>query len=61
MIDGALEKESPDPEIRRTGDLRWAALQDKYFISVIIPQGAQGVFAKTETEHVVTSGVEFSG
>jgi len=59
MIDGALEKESPDPEIRRTGDLRWAALQDKYFISVMIPQGAQGVFAKTETEHVVTSGVEF--
>ncbi len=59
MIDGALEKESPDPEIRRTGDLRWAALQDKYFISVMIPQGAQGVFAKTETDHVVTSGVEF--
>lgn len=59
MIDGTLEKESPDPEIGRTGDLRWAALQDKYFISVMIPQGAQGVFAKTETEHVVTSGVEF--
>ncbi|MCY4133105.1 MAG: membrane protein insertase YidC [Nitrospira sp.] len=59
MIDGTLEKESPDPEIRRSGDVRWAALQDKYFISVMIPQGAQGVFAKTETEHVVTSGVEF--
>ena len=59
MIDGALEKETPDPEIRRSGDVRWAALQDKYFISVMIPQGAQGVFAKTETEHVVTSGVEF--
>ena len=59
MIDGALEKETPDPEIRRSGDVRWAALQDKYFISVMIPQGAQGVFAKTEAEHVVTSGVEF--
>ena len=59
MIDGALEKETPDPEIRRSGDIRWAALQDKYFISVMIPQGAQGVFAKTEAEHVVTSGVEF--
>lgn len=59
MIDDALEKETPDPEIRRSGDVRWAALQDKYFISVMIPQGAQGVFAKTETEHVVTSGVEF--
>ena len=59
MIDGALEKETPDPEIRRSGDIRWAALQDKYFISVMIPQGAQGVFAKAEAEHVVTSGVEF--
>lgn len=59
MIDGALEKETPDPEIRRSGDVRWAALQDKYFISVIIPQGAQGVFAKSEADYVVTSGVEF--
>ena len=59
MIDGALEKETPDPEIRRSGDVRWAALQDKYFISVMIPQGAQGVFAKAETDYVVTSGVEF--
>lgn len=59
MIDDVLEKETPEPEIRRSGDLRWAALQDKYFISVLIPEGAQGVFARTETEHVVTSGVEF--
>ncbi len=59
MIDGALEKETPDPEIRQSGDVRWMALQDKYFISVMIPQGAQGIFAKTEAEHVVTSGVEF--
>lgn len=59
MIDGELEKETPDPEIRRSGDIRWAALQDKYFISVMIPQGAQGVFAKAETDYVVTSGVEF--
>ncbi len=59
MIDDALEKETPDPEIRRSGDVRWAALQDKYFISVMIPQGAQGVFARTEAERVVTSGVEF--
>ena len=59
MIDGALEKETPDPEIRRAGDVRWAALQEKYFISVMIPRGAKGAFAKTEAEHVVTSGVEF--
>ena len=59
MIDDVLEKETPEPEIRRSGNVGWAALQDKYFISVLIPQGAQGVFARTEAEHVVTSGVEF--
>ncbi len=58
-IDDVLEKETPDPEIRRSGDVRWAALQDKYFISVMIPQGARGVFARAEAEHVVTSGVTF--
>ncbi len=59
MIGEVLEKESPEPEIRRSGDIRWAALQDKYFISIIIPEAARGVFARTETERVVTAGLEF--
>jgi len=60
MIGEVLEKESPDPEIRKSGDMRWAALQDKYFISVMIPEAAaRGVFAKTEMERVVTTGLEF--
>ena len=59
MSGDVLEKETPDPEIRRSGDIRWAALQDKYFISVIIPQDARGVFARTEADYVATTGVEF--
>jgi len=60
MIGDELEKESPDPEIRKSGDMRWVALQDKYFISVMIPESsARGVFAKTEMERVVTAGLEF--
>ena len=59
MIGDELEKETPDPEIQRTGDLRWAALQDKYFTSVMIPQGATGVFARTEAETVVSAGIKF--
>ena len=62
MIGDELEKEAPDTEIRRPGDIRWAALQDKYFISVFIPEDKPtGVFAKTETERVVTAGVQFPG
>lgn len=59
MIGPVLEKAIPDPEIRRAGDIRWAALQDKYFISVLIPQDAQGMFARTEAEYVATAGVAF--
>ncbi len=59
MIGEELEKEVPEAPIQRTGDIRWAALQDKYFISAIIPSGASGVFAKTEAERVVSSGVRF--
>ena len=61
MIGETLEKESPEPEIRKTGDIQWAGLQDKYFISVIIPESgsARGVFARTETERVVSGGVVF--
>ena len=59
MIGETLEKESPEPEIRKSGDIRWAALQDKYFISVMIPESARGVFARTETERVVSGGVVF--
>ena len=61
MIGDVVEKEAPDTEIQRKGEVQWAALQDKYFISVIIPDGATGVFAKTETERVVSAGVEFPG
>ena len=61
MIGDVVEKEAPDTEIQRNGEIRWAALQDKYFISVFIPDGATGVFAKTETERVVSAGVQFPG
>ena len=64
MIGDDLEKEAPDNEIRRSGDIdiRWAALQDKYFISVFIPEDRpSGVFAKTEMEQVVTAGLQFPG
>ena len=60
MIGDEVEKDAPDQEVRRVGDIRWAALQDKYFISVFIPNDRpSGVFAKTETERVVTAGIQY--
>ncbi len=54
-----VEKEIPETELRQSGDVEWLALQDKYFISVLIPQGAAGVVAKTELDKVVTARLQF--
>lgn len=59
MIDGQLEKEVPDPEIRRSGNLQWGALQDKYFIGVIIPEQANGFSARKETDRVISASIHF--
>ena len=37
LIDGEIDKSSPEVEVTREGLVGWAALQDKYFISAIIP------------------------
>ncbi|MCA9472873.1 MAG: membrane protein insertase YidC [Nitrospirales bacterium] len=71
MIGDKLEKASPEFDegaepgtkayLEQTGNIRWGALQDKYFMSVIIPEKAEGYFAQEELEHVITAGVKFDG
>ena len=60
MIGEELVKESPEsdvPKIQREGPVRWLALQDKYFMSVFIPEDATGMFSKLENERVVSAGI----
>ena len=60
MIGEELVKESPDaddPTIRREGPVKWLALQDKYFISVFMPEEATGLVAKLENEMVVSAAL----
>jgi len=60
MIGEELVKESPeadDPTIRQEGPVKWLALQDKYFISVFMPEDATGLFSKLENESVVSAGL----
>jgi YidC/Oxa1 family membrane protein insertase len=48
MIGEELEKKSPDadaPTLHRDGPVRWLALQDKYFMSVFIPENANSLFS----------------
>ncbi len=57
LVDGKVEKETPDLELERKGAVEWVALQDKYFLSVLMPQGAHAAVAKKEGEKLVSAGV----
>lgn len=57
LVDGKVEKETPDSESERKGNVQWAALQDKYFLSVLIPKQGSGVLVKKEAEKLVSTSV----
>ena len=41
-VDDKIEKETPEKELERKGTVQWVALQDKYFISVLMPKAGRG-------------------
>ncbi len=57
LVDGKVEKETPDLELERKGSVQWVALQDKYFLSVLMPQGASAALVKKEGDKFVSAGV----
>ena len=57
VVDEKIEKDTPSTESERTGQVQWAALQDKYFISVLIPQQGSAVLVKKELDKVVSTSV----
>lgn len=54
-----VEKDLPDAEQDSKGDIKWVALQDKYFLSVMIPTGATSAWIKKEADRVATAQVRF--
>jgi YidC/Oxa1 family membrane protein insertase len=57
LVDGRVEKDTPDTEVERQGAVQWAALQDKYFLSVLIPEQASAVTVKKEGDKLVSAAV----
>ncbi len=57
LVDGKVEKETPDTQSERKGHIQWAALQDKYFLSVLIPKQAGSVLVKKEGDKLVSTSV----
>ena len=59
LVDDKVLKETPDGEAERKGDVKWSAIQDKYFLSVLMPQKAAAALAKKEGDKLVSAGVRF--
>ncbi|MBA3754175.1 MAG: membrane protein insertase YidC, partial [Nitrospira sp.] len=60
FVDDKVLKETPDGEAERKGDVKWSAIQDKYFLSVLMPQKASSALAKKEGDKLVSAGVRFA-
>lgn len=59
-VDDKVDKETPEKELELKGAVQWVALQDKYFISVLMPKQGEAALIKTETPKVVTAGVRIA-
>jgi YidC/Oxa1 family membrane protein insertase len=58
-IEDKIEKDLPDTEQELKGNVKWVALQDKYFMSVAMPTGATSVWIKKEGERLASAQVRF--
>lgn len=57
LIDDNVENETPETEVERKGSVQWVALQDKYFLSVLMPKQGSSVLIKKEGDKIVSAGV----
>ncbi|MEW6245805.1 MAG: membrane protein insertase YidC [Nitrospirota bacterium] len=57
LVDDKVQKNLPDAEEERKGAVRWVALQDKYFLSVLIPAQATAAVIKKEGDKLVSAGI----
>lgn len=60
QVDDKIDKETPEKELEREGAVQWVALQDKYFLSVLMPKQGAAALVKTEDKKVVSAGVRMA-
>jgi YidC/Oxa1 family membrane protein insertase len=60
MVDGKVEKDTPETELERKGAVQWVALQDKYFLSVLMPRQATAAVIKKEGDKLASARVRMA-
>jgi YidC/Oxa1 family membrane protein insertase len=59
-VDDQIAKDGPDSEVERKGSVGWVALQDKYFVGVLIPNGASSAVIKKEGDKLFSAAVRYA-
>lgn len=58
-VNNQIAKDAPDSEVERKGAVEWVALQDKYFLSVLIPHDSSSAFIKKEGDKLFSASVRY--
>ncbi|MGB4067750.1 MAG: membrane protein insertase YidC, partial [Nitrospira sp.] len=57
LIDDKIEHDMPETETEHKGPVKWVALQDKYFISALIPKTSASAWPKKQGDKLVSTAV----
>jgi YidC/Oxa1 family membrane protein insertase len=57
LIDDKIEHDMPETETELKGPVKWVALQDKYFISALIPKTSASAWPKKQGDKLVSTAV----
>ena len=57
LIDDKIEHDMPEAETELKGPVKWVALQDKYFISALIPKTSASAWPKKQGDKLISTAV----
>ncbi|TKB94244.1 MAG: membrane protein insertase YidC [Nitrospira sp.] len=57
LIDDKIEHDMPEAETEHKGPVKWVVLQDKYFISALIPKTSASAWPKKQGDKLVSTAV----
>lgn len=57
LIDDKIEHDMPEAETEQKGPVKWVVLQDKYFISALIPKTSASAWPKKQGDKLVSTAV----
>jgi YidC/Oxa1 family membrane protein insertase len=60
LIDDKIEHDMPESDTELKGPVKWVALQDKYFISALIPKASASAWPKKQGDKLVSTAVRLA-